>query len=197
MKAIPEVDRLVSHYSRAADVLEIEIDPAIKRTATISYEDLFLIHLGVRPGLPGELVLQGYTFIGFQRLRERVHGPSAGLPEHGAAELESFLKGIDVELQDEGKTVLIKDARYWDAAGVRVRTRVTPALEIVQDAVGDPVGIILTNANGIDEAAVREFFDLLFAAILPTDDDLHNPFRLTLSKAIATRWMAPLLGAAA
>jgi len=197
VKVIPDSGAVKTHYDPQGDVLEIELDAGLKRTATLAYEDLVLLHLGTRPDRPSELFFQGMTLIGYQRIRERLHGDDAGAPQQTAAEAEEFLRGIEVELQDGGSVVLIKDARYWDTAGARLRMRLGRHVEMVHDLRGEPIGFVFSNVNGIDEAALGELFDFLFSTIFPSEEDQREPVRLASSRAAVDRWFKPLFARAA
>lgn len=194
MSRIADIENVRSYYNGEVDVLEIEFGDA-RRTATIAYEDLVLLHFGTLAERPSELVLQGMTFIGFRRVREGIHGAGAGDPEAMARACRDLVANLEIERQPDGKAV-IKDTRHWGEA-LKLRTRISPHLELVHDVRGDSLGIVIEDANGLDEAAIEEFFDLVFSAILPTDDEGQDAMRLATAKRVAARWAVPFYLAAA
>lgn len=195
MRLLDEMGKVSAHYSRETDVLELEFGDGIRRTGTIAYEDLYLIHLGTKVG-ESRLLLQGITLVGFKKIREGVHGILAGRPEDKAAEAAELFQNLDFEIQKDASVAVLKDRRVWDVTSIRLRKRIGPHVEIVLDAVGNPIGAIFDDVNGLDGAAIGEFFDLLFSAILPTDDERHDPLRLALGRELVVRWIAPLVAVA-
>jgi hypothetical protein len=192
MRLLDKLGKVVQHYDRAADILEIEFGDGVLRDSTIAYEDVILIHLGIKPGIGGKL-LQGVTIIGYQEIRQRIHGLAAGEPAESAEHAKELLENLEVEFRGQEGALVLKDHRYWDRTEFRLVQQVGPHTSVVRDPDGKLIGLTLRNPDGVD---LGEFLDILFSAILPCEEDRSDPMRLAVGRELAVRWLAPLLQAA-
>lgn len=185
-----ELEPIRSHYDREADILEVEFGEGVLRKETIAYGDIYLFHVGAKPDAPGAVVPQGMTFIGFQRIRERIHGKDAGPTDEAIQEGAEFLRNIEVEVR-EGGDVLLKDLRYWDSVAFRFSRALSEHVEWIQDIHGNPLGLAFRGGT-IGPEEIGGVLDLIFDCLLGGDQADSDPHRQAFGKAAVQRWIAPL-----
>lgn len=191
MRVADRLGEVKSEYIPLTDTIEIEFGEGLKRTSTFAYEDVVLVHLGTKEGAPG-IHIQGMTLNGVNYIREKLHGLLAGRPEERAAEAKELLENLEVEgVRD---MLVLKDNRFWSKTDPRIVKKFGKHVSIVTDLFGLPVGVVFENLVGLDADGVTEFFDLIFSAIIPSEEELHDPIKAVMSRELAARWVAPFVG---
>lgn len=194
MMLADHLGKIRSEYNPLTDSIEIEFGEGLKRTSTLAYEDVVHVHLGTKEGSPG-LQVQGMTMNGVRYIREKLHGLLAGRPEEKAVEAKELIENLEVEAVRD--MLVLKDNRFWSKTDPRIVKRFGEHVSIVTDVLGLPVGAVFENLVGLDAAGVTEFFNLIFSGIIPSEEELHDPTKAILSRELAARWVAPLVGAGA
>jgi hypothetical protein len=170
---------LKARYSKTTDTAYIEFVPGLLRTTSFNYSDLIAVHFGRLPEWPPErAVPQGVTLFAAQEVRERLHGPGAKHAEEVSRELSRSTMSIALE-EDVG-LVTWRLMPQWDQAPFRIRKQVSEHIILIESVTGEPVGVEISVARGLDQVEMNAFFEaLLEPLLLPIEDEAETVLHST------------------